>query len=175
MEILKFEDSEKSLSSKKPFGRGTILVAFIALVFGAGTALAGGTLSINDTNTIALDQGVATTVTCDDDGQIDVSLISALNTYNPDNFVLSSVKVTGLLGDIVEDTCVGKQIKIMIYGEDTSGISTPLEFCTPGIDVDCNGDGTEMTRLYDASPIINFNFSPTLNTDSVKRVTVVTE
>ena len=112
MEILKFDDSEKSLSPKKPFGRGTILVAFIALVFGAGTALAGGTLSINDTNTIALDQGVASTVQCDEDG-INVSLVT---TLIGEDFYLTGFNLSGIDGSS-PDGCGGKMFTLKVYDE----------------------------------------------------------
>ena len=78
MEILKFDD-EKSPAPRKRSGRGAILVAFIAVALGAGTALASGTLTINSSDTIALDQGVAATVQCDTDG-VDISLSSSINS-----------------------------------------------------------------------------------------------
>lgn len=127
MEILKFDDSEKSLPSKKPSGRGAILVAFIALVFGAGTALAGGTLSINDTNTIALDQGVATTVQCDTDG-IDVSLVT---TLIDEDFYLTGFNLSGIDGTS-PNGCGGKMFTLKVY--DQNGAQKRL-YTSTGIDI----------------------------------------
>lgn len=121
MEILKFDESGSSSPSRKPFGRSAILVTFVALVFGAGTALASGTLAINTNNKIALDQGVAQTVQCDEDG-INVALGTSLNGTQ---FQFSSVTITN-----ISDNCLNKYFTLKVY--DQSGY--PTNFCFAGRD-----------------------------------------
>ena len=116
MEILKFDESGPSSPSRKPFGRSAILVTFVALVFGAGTALASGTLAINTNNQIALDQGVAQTVQCDEDG-INVALGTFLNGTQ---FQFSSVTITN-----ISTNCRDKYFTLKVY--DQSG--NPTAFC----------------------------------------------
>ena len=151
MEILKFDDSEKSLSSKKPFGRGTILVAFIALVFGAGTALAGGTLSINDTNTIALDQGVASTVQCDEDG-INVSLVT---TLIGEDFYLTGFNLSGIDDAPSPDGCGGKMLTLKVYDE--NGIQKRL-FTAEGVNINETSQIVGADLLRDPTTL-SFDFS----------------
>ena len=168
MEILKFDDSEKSLSSKKPFGRGTILVAFIALVFGAGTALAGGTLSINDTNTIALDQGVATTLNCDNDVDVTfgTNLVLPEESEDPD-FIFNEVKVSN-----IDDACLSKDFVLKVYDD---GLVQQV-FCQTADD-GCEFDGTSATKKYLGSPesgVLSFYFTGNLSTSNIKHITIET-
>jgi hypothetical protein len=129
MEILKFDESGSSSPTRKRSGRGAILVTFVALVFGAGTALASGTLTVNNTtNTIQLAQAVATTSQCDDD--VTIGLETALTS---DGFKLSKVNVSNILG-----ACVNKYMTIKVYPNTSS---TPMEFCTVGTDVGCFDSG----------------------------------
>lgn len=167
MEILKFDDSEKSLPSKKPSGRGAILVAFIALVFGAGTALAGGTLQINNAdNTIALDQGVATTLTCDE--SIDVSFGTDLDqSLDEPEFKLNSVTVEN-----ISDDCDGKDFVLKVY--DNSDPWSLQVFCD-GFNPGCNM-GTSLTKTLSTDPAtsLTFEFTPILSTANVKHITIET-
>jgi hypothetical protein len=114
MEILKFDEAGSSSPSRKRSGRGAILVTFVALVFGAGTALASGTLAVNGDNTIALDQGVAQTVQCDEDG-INLNLGTFLNGTQ---FQFSSVTITN-----ISDNCLNKYFTIKVYAQDGSSTS----------------------------------------------------
>jgi fructose-1,6-bisphosphatase len=52
MEILKFDEGDTKPKSRKFSSRGSILVAAVAIMFGASTALAGSTLTINTANQI---------------------------------------------------------------------------------------------------------------------------
>jgi hypothetical protein len=130
MEILKFDESASSSPSRKRSGRGAILVTFVALVFGAGTALASGTLTINNTNTIALDQGVANSVQCDN--AIGVTLNAPYNTDDGD-FYLTSIVVSGIDTrtksesslDDDKNHCLGKDFNLKVY--DSEGNLS--EFC----------------------------------------------
>jgi hypothetical protein len=154
MEILKFDD-EKSPAPRKRSGRGAILVAFIAVALGAGTALASGTLSINGTsNTIALDQGVAATVQCDTDG-VDISLSSSINS------TAEKFYVTGINVSKIADTCIGKSFRVRIY--DSTGIANT--FCDDQNDADCFNTYVEKTVTNDTSADLNslsFSFSQVL-------------
>ena len=105
MEILKFDDAEKSSSARKRSRRGAILVTFVALVFGAGTALASGTLTINSDKTIALDQGVANSVQCDTD--ITVSLGTAYDVGSTD-FVFTGVDISNIDVTTMPNNCNNK-------------------------------------------------------------------
>ena len=129
MEILKFDESGASSPSRKRSGRGAILVTFVALVFGAGTALASGTLEINNaTNTIQLAQAVATTSQCDSD--VTIGLETALTS---DGFKLSKVNVSNILS-----ACEDKYMTIKVYPGTSS---TPMAFCTNGTDAGCFDSG----------------------------------
>jgi hypothetical protein len=167
MEILKFDD-EKSPTPRKRSGRGAILVAFVAVALGAGTALASGTLTINTDNKIALDQGVASTVQCDTDG-ITVSLGTDYDIGSSD-FVLSSVSISDI--DVTSATnCSGKYLTIKIYDE--SG--TKRVFCTnPGEvfpDVGCLDDG-KLAKLQVTGDSLTYNFTKKLVTGTVGNINV---
>jgi len=143
MEILKFDESGASSPSRKRSGRGAILVTFVALVFGAGTALASGTLTINDTNTIALDQGVANSVQCDN--AIGVTFGAPYDT-DEEEFLLKNILISGIdtrtvLDDAADkDHCLGKYFTIKVY--DSNGdLSVFCEGATGTIDTGCALDG----------------------------------
>jgi len=165
MEILKFDGADSSSSSRKRSGRGAILVTFIALVFGAGTALASGTLTINGTNTIALDQGVANSVQCDT--AINVSLRTE---YEPDstNFVFTGVDISD-----IDNACNSKYFTIKTYDE-----AGDLQiFCKPSTpDPGCAFDGLS-AKLQVATSTLSYTFTQGLATGTpgsvkVKNVTV---
>jgi hypothetical protein len=157
MEILKFDESGPSSPSRKPFGRSAILVTFVALVFGAGTALASGTLTINNAeNTIALDQGVANSVQCDD--QIGVTLVAPYDTTVED-FLLTGVNITGI--NNADDKCLGKVFKIRVY--DSKG--NPSVFCNTSSDAGCgiDPDGTFAIKVVSGTSL-NFIFTQGMRT-----------
>ena len=176
MEILKFDDAEMSSSSRKRSGRGAILVTFVALVFGAGTALASGTLAINSGQGIELAQGVSQTVQCDSDG-VNISLNSSLAS-DASTFYLGGISVTN-----IDDSCVGKYLRLKVYNN--SGIAQ--EFCAPA-DSGCTTLSTSPISTYVQESVtttsgstdnrsLSFNFRNTLiisDSSTVKNVTIET-
>ena len=168
MEILKFDGSEAP-SSRKRSGRGAILVTFIALVFGAGTALASGTLTINSDNTIALDQGVANSVQCDTD--ITVSLGTAYDVSSTD-FIFSGVNISNIDVTSMPNNCNNKYFTIKTYN---SAGSLQI-FCIYGTDSGCQSDG-KSAKLQVTSDSLAYSFTQRLATGTpgsinVKNVTV---
>ena len=182
MEILKFDEAGSSSPSRKRSGRGAILVTFVALVFGAGTALASGTLTINETDRVALAQGVVQTVQCDSDG-IDLAIASNYDSTLGD-FIYDGVTISGISPD-----CDGKYFTIKTY----DSISPSLqEFCVYPTDVGCQSGGEEAKKPVErntdnpSTPLINestlditmtFSFTKKLSTGTpgtvnVSRVTV---
>ena len=137
MEILKFDESGTSSPSRKRSGRGAILVTFVALVFGAGTALASGTLTINAGDDIELAQGVTQTTQCDTN--VDISLETALvfDNPNPSKFYLKKLNVSR-----ISDQCLGKTLRLKVYDAD-GDIRT---ICQIG-DTGCAVDGTYIEGL----------------------------
>jgi hypothetical protein len=171
MEILKFDESGPSSPSRKPLGRGAILVTFVALVFGAGTALASGTLTVNGDNTIALDQGVANSVQCD--RAIDVSLKTAY-VPNSSDFVFKGVDVSGISVE-----CDGKYFTIHTYDDEGS----EQVFCNayvPAVgdgsasgDLGCAADG-KSAKLLVSGATLSYAFTYNLVTGTPTRVNVGT-
>jgi hypothetical protein len=145
MEILKFDESGASSPSRKRSGRGAILVTFVALVFGAGTALASGTLTVNGDNTIALDQGVAQSVQCDT--SIGVTFGAPYNTVE-EEFLLESILISGIdtrtqaesSSDDNKDHCLGKYFTIKVY-DSTGALSVFCEGASGTPDTGCASDG----------------------------------
>jgi hypothetical protein len=163
MEILKFDGSETP-SSRKRSGRGAILVTFVALVFGAGTALASGTLTINGTNTIALDQGVANSVQCDTN--LNVSLSTNYETSTA-NFIFAGVSISDISND-----CSGNIFTIKTYGQDGS----MQVFCNATNDTGCQPGG-KSSKLTVSGATLVYEFTQGLPTGipgfvNVKHVTV---
>ncbi|CAB4332121.1 MAG: hypothetical protein F2896_01405 [Actinobacteria bacterium] len=169
MEILKFDGADSSSSSRKRSGRGAILVTFIALVFGAGTALASGTLTINTDNTIALDQGVANSVQCDT--AITVSLGTAYDVGSTD-FVFTGVDISDIDVSTMPNNCFNKYFTIKTYDQ-TGSLQI---FCVNGIDSGCAADG-KSAKLQVATSTLSYSFTRGLATGTpgsinVKNVTV---
>jgi hypothetical protein len=159
MEILKFDESGTSSPSRKRSGRSAILVTFVALVFGAGTALASGTLTINTNNQIALDQGVANSVQCDD------NLVVSLSTeYQPtptDDFVFTGVDVSE-----IDDRCDGKWFTIHTYDE----LGNLVEFCNVGVD-GCTESGFASKKQVSVDPAnttLNYSFDRDIPTGELR-------
>ena len=169
MEILKFDGSETP-SSRKRSGRGAILVTFFALVFGAGTALASGTLTINGTNTIALDQGVANSVQCDDNLVVSLSTNYETSTAN---FVFTGVSVSDINVDpAILPNCSGKRFTIKTYDED----GVLQVFCNATNDIGCQPGG-KSSKLTVSGTTLVYEFTQGLPTGipgfvNVKNVTV---
>ena len=136
MEILKFDESGTSSPSRKRSGRGAILVTFVALVFGAGTALASGTLTINGTDRVALAQGVVQTVQCDSDG-IDLAIASNYDSTLGD-FIYDGVTISNISPD-----CVGKYFTIKTYDSVSPSLQ---EFCDYPDDDGCQSGGKEAKK-----------------------------
>jgi hypothetical protein len=137
MEILKFDESGASSPSRKRSGRGAILVTFVALVFGAGTALASGTLTINEGDDIELAQGVTQTTQCD--ANVNISLETALvfDNPNPSKFYLKKINVSR-----ISDQCLGKTLRLKVYDAD-GDIRAICQNTDPG----CAGGGTYIDGL----------------------------
>jgi hypothetical protein len=173
MEILKFDESGSSSPSRKRSGRSAILVTFVALVFGAGTALASGTLTINAGDDIELAQGVTQTTQCDT--SVDISLDSqlAITPGSPSKFYLRTISVSK-----ISDDCLLKTLRLKVY----SATGTQQTFCTPSPgDSGCSLDGT----YIEAAPTLgtsgdnrlNFTVSNVLEiatADSAKNITIET-
>ncbi|CAB4908727.1 unannotated protein [freshwater metagenome] len=165
MEILKFDESGSSSPSRKRSGRGAILVAFVAVVFGASTALASGTLAINSNDGIQLAQGVAQTVQCDKDG-IDVSLVTSYDTML-DDFMLTGLDISKISSD-----CDGKLFTVKIYNDATPGVLQ--EFCKVGVNAGCSevdSVATEATLPVDGTSL-NYIFSNNLPTGTPTGINV---
>ena len=174
MEILKFDESGSSSPSRKPFGRSAILVTFVALVFGAGTALASGTLSINTTNEIALDQGVANSVQCD------TNLVVGLKTeYNVStkNFVYKGVDIS----DISNATggCLNKYFTIHTYDDEgyeqlfCNAYVPAVDDVPASGDLGCASDG-KSSKLKVEGTTISYRFTRNLATGTLTDVNVKT-
>ena len=166
MEILKFDEGDTKPKSRKFSSRGSILVAAVAIMFGASTALAGSTLTINTANQIEISQGVAQTVQCDSDKTVNVSLETA---YEPDTFkfMLSKIKIT----DIDATGCNDKIFTVKLYGGTYNDLVT---FCLIA-DSNCEG-GTSYSGPVAASSLTFTFATPVLDIASastVKNVTVV--
>ena len=157
MEILKFDESGSSSPSRKPFGRSAILGTFVALVFGAGTALASGTLTINSDNTVALDQGVAKSVQCDT--SINVSLKTSYDSRpSVEDFIYTGVDISG-----IDSPCDGKYFTIHTYDEE--GYEMP--FCISGTDTGCADDGKSSKLLATSGVTLSYRFTRGLATGTV--------
>ena len=73
MEILRFEDAEKSAPNRKKSARGMFIVGLVATLFGVGTAFASTTITINSDEPIDVGQGVSAVSACDDNIKINVN------------------------------------------------------------------------------------------------------
>jgi hypothetical protein len=172
MEILKFDESGTSSPSRKRSGRSAILVTFVALVFGAGTALASGTLTINEGDDIELAQGVTQTTQCDT--SVDISLDSqlAITPGSPSKFYLRTISVSK-----ISDDCLLKTLRLKVYSAD----GTQRIFCSP-FDSGCSssGDYIESAPLVGPSSgdnRLNFTLTNVLEietADSAKNITIET-
>jgi hypothetical protein len=156
MEILKFDEAGSSSPSRKRSGRGAILVTFVALVFGAGTALASGTLAINTNNEIALDQGVANSVQCD--SSIGVVLNAPYDTVEED-FLLNGLSITGIDNSV--GNCLGKWFKVKIY--DSNGDESIFCDATADVSNGCIESG-KAAKLQVSLDHLDFTFTQGMKT-----------
>jgi hypothetical protein len=183
MEILKFDESGASSPSRKRSGRGAILVTFVALVFGAGTALASGTLTVNSGADIELAQGVTQTTQCDT--SVDISINSALDfptpspsaSPTPASFYLHQISVRG-----ISDNCLGKTLRLKVYN--TAGIQQTFCKATTTADSGCTADvvgtyveGTPVNESTSDANTLSFTFSNILliqDANTAKNITIET-
>jgi len=175
MEILKFDESGASSPSRKRSGRGAILVTFVALVFGAGTALASGTLAINSNQGIELAQGVAQTVQCDPDG-VKIAMNSSL-AVDASKFFLGGITVSE-----IHDLCIGKTIRLKVYNN--SGLQQAFCASSGSPDTGCTADsvGTYVQSTVPDGAVndnntMSFTFSQILevvDANTAKNVTIET-
>lgn len=176
MEILKFDEGDTKPKSRKFSSRGSILVAAVAIMFGASTALAGGTLTINGaSNTVEIGQGVAKTVQCDGD-----LFLSLATTYVPSDgaFKLSQIKITDINDGITDNDgigCRGKTLTVKLY----NSTSETAAFCSDSLDSEngCNTGGTSVSKTVGSGDTsLTFNLTPTLaiaTADTIKNITIV--
>ncbi|CAB4811909.1 unannotated protein [freshwater metagenome] len=173
MEILKFDESGTAAPSRKRSGRGAILVAFVAVVFGASTALASGTLTINNNDGIELAQGVQQTTQCDTDVTISMDSALVFDDPNPSKFFLHGISVSD-----IADNCLEKTLRLKVY----SAGGEQQSFCTVN-DIVCFGD--EIGTFIEGTPTpgapgfntLNFTFDSVLeiaDEDTAKSVTIET-
>ena len=170
MEILKFDEGDTKPKSRKFSSRGSILVAAVAIMFGASTALAGSTLDINTKNLIEISQGVAKTVQCDDDG-VNISLETSFVPGTTGEFKLSKIKITGINNSAANPTtgigCSGKFFTVKLYDND----SLTSAFCINGED-GCVGGNLVSKEVTDTS--LTYTLTPTLVIDDKFTLTNVT-
>ena len=67
MQILRFEDAPEVAPKRKKSSAGWVGIGLVAALFGVSTAFASSTISINETNTINLAQGVVAVKGCESD------------------------------------------------------------------------------------------------------------
>ena len=176
MEILKFDEGDTKPKSRKFSSRGSILVAAVAIMFGASTALAGSTLTINGNNKINLNQGVATTVQCDVNG-VDLSLGTEFVPGSPAGvFKLNKIEISDIDNadpDIVTGLgCKGKVLTIKLFG--SSGESGPFCKTTATADTGCIDSGNALQAIVTGTSL-TFNLSNilTVGDDTIQNVTIV--
>jgi len=97
MEILRFEDAEKSAPNRKKSARGMFIVGLVATLFGVGTAFASTTITINSDQPIDVGQGVSEITRCDDA----VNIAANSSVYTPGKsakpkFYFSGVTFSGV-------------------------------------------------------------------------------
>jgi hypothetical protein len=170
MEILKFDEGDTKPKSRKFSSRGSILVAAVAIMFGASTALAGSTLSINTNNLIEISQGVAKTVQCDDNG-VNISLETAFVPGTTGEFKLSKIKITGINASATSGTtgigCLGKFFTVKLYDND----SATADFCVVAEDGCVGGNSVSKEVTADS---LTYTLTPTLVIDDKFTLTNVT-
>jgi len=179
MEILKFDESGSSSRPRKPSGRGAILVAFVAVVFGAGTALASGTLTVNEGADIELAQGVTQTTQCDTSVRISLESALEINAGSASKFYLSKINVSG-----ISDNCLTKTLRLKVY----NAAGDQKSFCktTSTADTGCiedlqgtyiQGQPTEVTGGTSEDNTLSFTLSKILeivNATTAKNITIET-
>ena len=130
MEILRFDYAGSSTPQRKKSSKGMLVVGLVATLFGISSAFASSTITINDSNTVDLAQGVVQVTGCD--SKIGVQPVTAL-TKNETGTVLFKVTAvtvgykydTSTAGYIDTTECAGKAMKIQFY-KNIAGTPTAL-------------------------------------------------
>ena len=130
MEILRFDDAGSSTPQRKKSPKGMLVVGLVATLFGISSAFASSTITINDSNTVDLAQGVVQVTGCD--SKIGVQPVTALtkNETGTVIFKVTAVTVgykydTSTAGYIDTTECAGKAMKIQFY-KNIAGTPTAL-------------------------------------------------
>ena len=130
MEILRFDEARSTSPRRKKSSRGMLAIGLIGTLFGISSAFASSTITINDSNTVDLAQGVVQVTGCD--SKIGVQPVTAL-TKNETGTVLFKVTAvtvgykydTSTAGYIDTTECAGKAMKIQFY-KNIAGTPTAL-------------------------------------------------
>ena len=130
MEILRFDEARSTSPRRKKSSRGMLAIGLVATLFGISSAFASSTITINDSNTVDLAQGVVQVTGCD--SKIGVQPVTAL-TKNETGTVLFKVTAvtvgykydTSTAGYIDTTECAGKAMKIQFY-KNIEGTPTAL-------------------------------------------------
>ena len=130
MEILRFDEAGSTSPRRKKSSRGMLAIGLIGTLFGISSAFASSTITINDSNTVDLAQGVVQVTGCD--SKIGVQPVTAL-TKNETGTVLFKVTAvtvgykydTSTAGYIDTTECAGKAMKIQFY-KNIAGTPTAL-------------------------------------------------
>ena len=130
MEILRFDEAGSTSPRRKKSSRGMLAIGLIGTLFGISSAFASSTITINDSNTVDLAQGVVQVTGCD--SKIGVQPVTAL-TKNETGTVLFKVTAvtvgykydTSTAGYIDTTECAGKAMKIQFY-KNIEGTPTAL-------------------------------------------------
>ena len=119
MEILRFDESERSSSPRKKSSRTWLLLGFFGVVLGIGSAFASSTIAINGNNKVDLGQGVSVVTACDTAVNISAqSGTTASGTSDP-TFYLKTLSVSDLntvtKTDATSPACGGKYLDLQVY------------------------------------------------------------
>ena len=186
MEILRFEESDAPAPKKKRPSKGLLALGLVAALMGIGTAFASSTIDINTNNKVQLGQGVASTVTCQDE-ELTVQPFSSLNVSEGEPFFyLSAISISNV-NDNSPDAdgigCRGKDFRIQIW-DNSDGVQqitcSDLEFNKVSIEgtgpdaaAHCSvTDGSVYFAVSDhTSYMMKFNLS-NINADKFAYITV---
>jgi hypothetical protein len=136
MEILRFEEATTTAPKRKKSSKGYLTAGFVATLFGLGSALASGTISINGNAPIALGQGVTLVTACDT--AISVVPITAMTVEDPGGptFYMTELQISGIdaaaTNAVTGVGCGGITFDVQIY----DGSNTPYSCAALNI-----GDG----------------------------------
>lgn len=198
MEILRFDEARSTSPRRKKSSRGMLAIGLVATLFGISSAFASSTITINDSNTVDLAQGVVQVTGCD--SKIGVQPVTAL-TKNETGTVLFKVTAvtvgykydTSTAGYIDTTECAGKAMKIQFYknieGTPTALTCSQLTGTTDSLGISLTGKVSvtqtstsnatsfkcQSSSIYFAVTHTqeNINFiNPTLNPDAFDYITI---